>query len=175
MKDYDYSQEGAYFVTICTHNHEYIFGEIEDGEIQYSEFGQIAAECWRWLGTQYEYVELDEWVLMPNHLHGIIIMRRGEVTSPDPKRDAGASDNPKQGAETAPLRIYTLGQIIAYFKYQTTISFNKITRTPGNRVWQRNYYEHVVRGEEDLNQIRQYILENPIKWDMDEENPHRRK
>ena len=157
IKGYDYSKAGYYFVTICTHNHEYIFGEIEDGEIQYSEFGQIAAECWRWLGTQYEYVELDEWVLMPNHLHGIIILGRG-------------------GSRTArTVKYKALGSLIGAFKTTSTKIINELRHTPGVSIWQRNYYEHVVRGEEDLNQIRQYILENPIKWDMDEENPHRRK
>jgi len=78
-----------------------------------------------------------------------------------------------RGEVTSPLQKHTLGQIIAYFKYQTTRSVNHICHTPGTRIWQRNYYEHVIRNEHDLNDIRRYILDNPVKWDADEENSTR--
>ena len=171
LKDYDYSQEGAYFVTICTHNKMLLFENVA--------MRNIAKQYWLEIPAHFPNVQLDEWVLMPNHMHGILIItdkcratkyctnnvynfRRGEVTSPTPK-----------GAATAPLQKHTLGQIIAYFKYQTVKSINQTHKTPGNRIWQRNYYEHVIRNEADLNEIRQYILDNPVKWDMDENNPTR--
>jgi putative transposase len=134
-----------------------------NGEVQLNKFGSIVNDCWNDIPNHFTNVEIDAFVVMPNHIHGIVSIvdtRRGEVTSPAPK-----------GAETAPLRKHTLGQVIAYFKYQTTKSINQIHKTPGNRVWQRNYYEHVTRNEVDLNDVRQYIINNPIQWDMDEENP----
>ena len=178
LKEHDYSQEGAYFVTICTQNKVAVLGEIVDGAMRLNRFGNVVNKCWREIPHHFPDVEIDTFVIMPNHFHGILVihncrgtacrttsinnMRRGEVTSPTPR-----------DAETAPLRKHTLGQIIAYFKYQTTKSINKIRLTPGNRVWQRNYYEHVIRNEDDLNEIRQYILDNPVKWDIDENNPTR--
>lgn len=144
-----------------------------------NRFGSIVSECCVEIPAHFTNVEMDTFVVMPNHIHGILVIhdctdttthfttsihngRRGEVTSPTQK-----------GAATAPLQKHTLGQVIAYFKYQTTKSINQIHKTPGTRLWQRNYYEHVIRNENDLNEIRQYVLDNPVKWDMDEENPNR--
>ncbi len=86
LRGYDYSQAGAYFVTICTRNHESIFGQIMEGEMILNEYGQVMTECWIWLAKQFAYLDLDEWVVMPNHLHGIIIItdarRGGSRTAP---------------------------------------------------------------------------------------------
>jgi len=146
LKDYDYSQEGAYFVTICTQKHKLLLGEIRNAEMVLNEYGKIVAECWQWLSKQYRHVELDEWVLMPNHMHGIVILCRG-------------------GSRTAPTENYKpLGRLIGAFKTTSTKRIN---------VLQRNYYEHAIRNEGDLNEIRQYVLDNPVQWDMDENNPTR--
>jgi putative transposase len=164
LKDYDYSLEGAYFVTICANGYKCLFGEIENGKMCLNRFGSIVNEFWVEIPAHFTNVVIDTFVAMPNHLHAIVTIvndRRGEVTAPTQK-----------GAETAPLRKHTLGQIIAYFKYQTTKSINKIRLTPGNRIWQRNYYEHVIRNENDLNEVRQYVIDNPVQWDMDENNPN---
>jgi putative transposase len=164
LKDYDYSLEGAYFVTTCANGYKCLFGEIENGKMCLNRFGSIVNEFWVEIPAHFTNVVIDTFVAMPNHLHAIVTIvndRRGEVTSPTQK-----------GAETAPLRKHTLGQIIAYFKYQTTKSINKIRLTPGNRIWQRNYYEHVIRNENDLNEVRQYVIDNPVQWDMDENNPN---
>ena len=101
----------------------------------------------------FKNVRLYEFVIMTNHIHGIIIIndRRGEVTSP--------------------LRNPTLGQIIAYYKYQSTKQVNKFRKTPGEKVWQRNYFEHIIRNEKSLYQIRRYIIDNPLHWEKDSENP----
>jgi REP-associated tyrosine transposase len=165
LQDYDYSQEGAYFMTICTHKKVAILSVIVNGATRLNRFGNVVNKCWLAIPYRFPNVEIDTFIVMPNHFHGILVIHdcsRGEVTSPIPK-----------GAETAPLRRYTLGQIIAYFKYQTTKFINQICHTPGNRIWQRNYYEHVIRNENDLNDIRQYILDNPVKWGMEENNPAR--
>jgi len=155
LKDYDYSQEGAYFVTICTQKHKPLLGEIRNAEMVLNEYGKIVAECWQWLSKQYRHVALDEWVVMPNHMHGIVIICRG-------------------GSRTAPTENYKpLGRLIGAFKTTSTKRINVLQSTSGNRVWQRNYYEHVIRNEDDLNEISQYILDNPVQWDMDENNPTR--
>ena len=171
LQEYDYSQESAYFVTICTHKKMSLF--------ENEHIGAIVDKCWLDIPVHFPNVQLDEWVIMPNHMHGILIItdkckdatyfttsisnvRRGEVTSPT-----------KKGAVSAPLQKHTLGQVIAYFKYQTTKSINQIRQTQGAQVWQRNYYEHVIRNENDLNEIRQYILDNHVKSDVDENNPDR--
>ena len=155
LKEYDYSQEGAYFVTICTQNHKPLLGEIRDAEKVLNEHGKIVADCWQWLAKQYPYVELDEWVVMPNHMHGIVVLCKG-------------------GSRTAPTGKYKpLGRLIGAFKTTSTKRINALRKTPGARLWQRNYYEHAIRNEPDLNEIRQYILDNPVKWDMDENNPDR--
>jgi len=165
LKDYDYSQEGAYFVTICTQGKACILGKVVNGEMRVNGYGNVVNKCWNEIPIHFSNVEIDESVVMPNHIHGIVTIVnncRGEVTSPTQK-----------GAATAPLQKHTLGQIIAYFKYQTVKSINQTHKTPGNRIWQRNYYEHVIRNEADLNEIRQYILDNPVQWDKDENNPTR--
>jgi len=164
LKDYDYSQPGAYFITICTHNRACILGEVVNGEMQLSQYGNIANENWEDIPGHFANVEIDGLVVMPNHIHGIIALtddRRGGETPPNGK-----------GTETVPLRRPTLGRIVAYFKYQTTKSINRIRHTPGDRVWQRSYYEHVIRNESDLAQTKEYLENNPLRWELDEENPN---
>ena len=159
---YDYSQAGIYFITICTRNHECIFGDIIDGEIILNDFGRIVDTYWQWLDQHFSYVELDKYIIMPNHLHSIIIFNNDYY---DVYR--------RGGSRTAPTTIKRkpLGRLIGAFKTVSTKHINRIHRTKGSIIWQRNYYEHVIRNENDLNQIRKYIIENPIRWEMDEENP----
>ncbi len=175
LKDYDYSQAGAYFVTICTKDRECLFGNIVDREMRLNEYGIVVQKFWNAILNHFQNIELDEFIIMPNHVHGIVAILnndcRGEVSSPSLKLN-----NPiLKGGETPPLQKRTLGQIVAYFKYQSakqiTISRNNI----GTPVWQRNYYEHIIRNENELNSIREYIRYNPLKWDEDEENPNNEK
>ncbi|HZX13311.1 MAG TPA: transposase [Thermodesulfobacteriota bacterium] len=158
LKGYDYTQVGAYFVTICTQHRECLFGEVVDGEMQVNEFGQSVADCWQWLGNQYPYIVIDEWVVMPNHLHGIIVIME---------------DQCRGGSRTAPTEIKRkpLGQLIGAFKTVSTKRINEMRSTPVAFVWQRNYYEHIVRDEETFNLIRQYVADNPLNWTLDRENP----
>jgi putative transposase len=158
-KGYDYSAAGAYFVTICTHKREPLFGEIQNGTMMVNDYGQTAADAWLWLEQQYPYVKLDAWVVMPNHFHGIIIIadcRGGSRTAP---------------TEESHWPIKPIGRLVGAFKTVSTKHINKIRRTPSAILWQRNYYEHVVRNDDDLNQVREYIINNPLKWDLDAENP----
>jgi len=157
LKGYDYTSEGAYFVTIVTQGRECLFGEIHDGE--------MIVRWWNELPNKFPDVVLGAFIVMPNHFHGIIFIinkRRGEVISPR---------NNIQGGETPPLRKPTLGQIVGYFKYQSTKEMNEVGNTGTiTKFWQRNYYEHIIRDEKELQQKTDYIFSNPSRWEEDEEN-----
>jgi len=166
--DYDYSQSGAYFVTICTRDRACVLGEISDGQLLLNELGEIVAETWRWLERHYDHVELDEWLVMPNHLHGIVLIRD------TPGRGASGSALIAGGSRTAPTaaRPKPLGRLIGSFKTASTQRINEIRKSPGMAFWQRNYYEHVIRSQKSLNAIREYIEANPFHWQEDPENPN---
>jgi REP element-mobilizing transposase RayT len=120
--------------------------------------GRIVDQTWRWLAARYAHVHLDQWVVMPNHLHGIIILT--------PCRG---------GSRTAPTttKRKPLGRLIGAFKTVSAKRINRTRGTPSTRLWQRNYYEHIIRNDDELDQIRQYIVDNPSRWALDHENPHR--
>ncbi len=175
LRQYDYAWPGAYFVTICVREKECVLGDIVEGEMLLSEWGQIVHEFWDAIPNHFPNVIVDSRVTMPNHGHAIINIgrvmlddtdRRGEATSPQ----IAAPSNAVMGAATPPLRS-TLGQIVAYYKYQTTKRINALRGTPGIPFWQRNYWEHVIRDDIDLNRIRQYIENNPLRWHDDQLNP----
>ena len=180
LEGFDYSSEGAYYVTIVVRGRDCLFGEIIDGKMHLNRYGEIVQKWWYEIANHFQNVELGAFVIMPNHVHGIIWItdeRRGEVLSP---RDNPNSDNldlheypfTNQGGETPPLRKPTLGQIVAYFKYQSTKEMNRIeTDKAITKFWQRNYYEHVIRDEKDLQNKTDYIESNPILWDEDDDNP----
>lgn len=200
LPEYDYSQEGAYYITICTQYRNCLFGKIRNGKIALSECGRIVDDWWQNIPERYSGVILDEYVIMPNHMHAIIVINddgicRGEVASPlggtvdwvmkpgDGVEIPGATISPVgesfdgitiPGEVTSPLRgtgKHTLGQILAFYKYQTTKSINAIYNSPGIKIWQRNYWEHVIRNEKSLHKIRGYIRDNPWHWAVDDENP----
>lgn len=174
LRQYDYSWPGAYFVTICVREKECVLGEIVNGEMQLSDWGRIVHTFWDAIPEHFPNVFIDGRVTMPNHMHAIINIdhdRRGAVAAPNiaaPNIAAPFAEN--AGEETSPLRP-TLGQIVAYYKYQTTKRINELRGTPGVPFWQRNYWEHVVRDDIDLNRIRQYIENNPLRWHEDQLNP----
>ena len=150
---YDYTQAGAYFVTLVCKE-----GALLLEDLLYKE---IVGKAWLWLEAQYAYVVLDQYVIMPNHLHGIIFIR-------DSGR-GGSRTAPTDGTKRKPL-----GRLIGAFKTVSTKRINEMRGTPGLPVWQRNYYEHVIRNEGELNRVRQYIVDNPARWEQDPENPRQR-
>jgi putative transposase len=159
LPGYDYTQTGAYFVTIVTHNREMLFGEVVDGEIRLNEFGEIVAQTWQWLEKQYPYVELGAWVVMPNHSHAILIIH---------------DDNGRGGSRTAPTantKRKPLGRLIGAFKTVSTKHINLLRQTEGQIVWQRNYHERIIRNDREMGNIWRYIQSNPILWADDNENP----
>ncbi len=172
LRGYDYSRAGIYFVTICAQNRRCIFGDILNGEIRLNDTGKIVAGEWVKSAKIRDEIELDEWVVMPNHLHGIVWIRNGDI---DPMYDYRRGDRRCEGdrpvAPTGP-RPRSLGALIAGFKSAVTKQINQIRQTPGGGLWQRNYWEHIIRNEDEFNRIREYIVNNPAQWDLDQENPH---
>ncbi|MEX2159581.1 MAG: transposase [Dehalococcoidia bacterium] len=152
MPEHDYSEPGAYFITIVVQGRACLFADLR--------FERCAEEAWTWLATRYANVELDEFVIMPNHLHGVISLT-----------DAGAGGSraaPTEGKGRKPI-----GGLIGAFKTRATKSMNVLRGTPSSIVWQRNYYERLIRTEKELQDVRGYILSNPAQWPDDPENPNR--
>ena len=158
LEDYNYAHSGAYFITIVAQNRQCIFGEVVNGKIELNQFGHILAEEWEKSETIRQEIELDAFVVMPNHIHGIVIMNS----------DVGATG--RSPVRSGPTK-RSVGALIAGFKSVITKRINQLRSTPGMPIWQRNYYEHVIRNEASLNRIRQYILNNPARWAFDPENP----
>ena len=158
LKEYDYASEGAYYVTIVTQGRECMFGEIVDSEMYLSHNGEIVQKWWDEILVHFPNVETGAFVIMPNHIHGIIFITN--------------SISHEVGGEAPPLRKPTFGQIIGYLKYQSTKEMNAVNNTGTiTKFWQRNYHEHIIRNEKELKQKTNYILENPSRWDDDQANP----
>lgn len=156
LRDYDYGRTGSYFVTIVSAGREPLFGQIRGGDLVPSGAGLEVIVTWQALCERFPTVALDSFVLMPNHVHYVVAIAAGAETAP--LRDR-AVDRP------------TLGQIVAFLKYESTKRINARAGTVGARVWQRNYYEDVVRDEAELALARQYVATNPLRWEQDRENP----
>jgi REP element-mobilizing transposase RayT len=171
LPGYDYTQPGAYFITIVTHQRMPSFGEIVDGEMRLNEYGQIVHAEWFQTAAVRPYVMLhcDEFVVMPNHVHGIIWIV-------DTDADGNDDDvNPRAVGGVTPTNVIpgSLGAIVRSFKSITAKRINALRDTPGAPVWQRNYYEHIIRDDHALARIRDYIQSNPQRWADDQENPFR--
>ena len=186
LKEYDYSFPGWYYVTICAHGKNNLFGKIKNGNVTLNNIGKIVEEEWTKTKEIRKNVDLDYYIIMPNHLHGIIILNgRGELNSPKGNGERSSQIKENVGAtrwvardkeEKAIQRIAptketlipnSLGSIIGQFKSTVTKRLRKLSGDPKLIVWQRNYYEHIIRNELDLYNIRQYILNNPLKWELD--------
>jgi len=179
LPGYDYTSTGAYFVTICVHGWECLLGEVVDAVMRPSEFGQVVSRYWMRIPVHVAHVELDEWVVMPNHIHGIIMITgRGEA-SPEGVSSAdrltpgeGRLREQDVGRDASPLlRSGSLGAIVGNFKSVTTRRVNRMRGTPGVPFWQRNYWEHIIRNDQSLHRIRAYIRDNPARWDADRLHP----
>ena len=170
LQGYDYTRQGAYFVTICTRNRACLLGDIVEGKMHLSEAGRLAQVAWEGLPHHYPHVQIDVWVIMPNHMHGIVILTEAQATDDDmrvgadPKTDVGA------GFKPAPTR-HGLSEIVRAFKTFSARRINALHNTVGTPFWQRNYYEHIIRNQSALDRIRQYIADNPARWSEDLENP----
>jgi REP element-mobilizing transposase RayT len=194
LRGYDYSQAGAYFVTICTDQREPLFGEVVDGNMALNPFGGIVDATWNDLPNHFSHVELDAFVIMPNHVHGIIVLTApvGAGLRPAPTRSGVGPAPTRSGVGPAPTRSDVgpaptrsdvrpaatgdgkrppLSEIVRAFKSFSARRINELRGTLTVSVWQRSYYEHIIRNEQELNKIRQYIDDNPVRWALDRENP----
>ena len=185
LKGYDYSQAGAYFVTICVQGRACLFGEIMRGEMHPSAAGRMVEQWWLELGRRYPAVQTDEYCVMPNLFHGIILITAADgadATGAALRGHSGgqppASGQPRRVAPTngAVITAPTLGAVIDWFKTMTTNEYIRGVKTLDwppfeRRVWQRNYYEHIIRSEAELNRIQAYIASNALRWALDMENP----
>ena len=226
LPDHDYTQSGAYFITIVTQGRDCLFGEVADDQVRLNRLGQVASREWERLARRFANATVDAFVIMPNHVHGIIILndtsRRGaadqtsdhghstpcHTAGDDPHWSGcapthnpatadcrGAASQPSDNGHSTPC--YTpdddphwagcaptadyavrgrmapgsIPAIVRAFKSAVTLRINLVRATPGAAVWQRNYYEHIIRNDAQLERARQYILNNPLQWALDQENP----
>ncbi|WP_019498091.1 transposase [Pseudanabaena sp. PCC 6802] len=177
LKGYDYSAAGSYFITICTHQRECLFGEISNGEMHLNQYGQIIAEEWQRSSVIRQEIELDLWAIMPNHFHGIVIITdnvgaNGRLPLLPPPMQSDPSSLPDRTFARSSMQPKSLSSLIAGFKSATTKHINIARNSPSSPVWQRNYYEHIIRDETSCQKIRQYIQTNPIAWEIDRLHPN---
>lgn len=178
LPGYDYRSPGAYFVTICVQGGECLLGEIADGEMQLSEWGRVARHYWMRIPNHFAHVRLDAWVVMPNHLHSILVIAGRVKASPATasSRDnlistATDSSDKEAATDASPLQPGSLGAIVGNYKSVSTRRINRMRGMPGTRFWQRNYWEHIIRDERSLNRIREYIQNNRARWAEDQLHP----
>ncbi len=187
LKGFDYCSAGAYFVTICTYNKQCVFGDVVDGKMVLNTLGKAVDWHWRAITNHFKNTELNEFVVMPNHVHGIIHIINDEsvafVGEKHSRHDAVINMNVLRG-NASPLRPpdftkqkpigtkpQSLSAIIQNFKSITSRKINRMKSLPNAKLWQRNFYEQIIRHEGDLNRISVYISNNPAKWEEDKENP----
>ena len=165
LPGYNYSQPGAYFITLCAEQRQCIFGDIVDGQMILNQYGAIIADTYRWLCQHYPYFYTDEWVVMPNHFHAIMVITN------EPCR-GGSRTAPTINHRNPTTKRKPLGRLIGAFKTVSTKKINILRNAPGTKLWQRNYYEHIIRNSDAMDKIRQYISNNPLSWQIDQLHPH---
>lgn len=199
LKGYDYAQAGAYFITIVAQDRACLFGDVVDGEMRLNAAGQAVWYGWDAMPNRFPTVELDAFVVMPNHVHGIIVITNdvgaGHVGAGHvgaglvPAQPADADDRATTRATTrvAPTDSDggdsdrpTIGDVVGAFKSWTTVLYTRGVKQSAwpafrGRLWQRNYYEHIIRDDAALRRIRDYIITNPARWALDEESPTKRR
>jgi REP element-mobilizing transposase RayT len=161
LKGWDYSSNGYYFVTICTKNRECFFGDVVDGKMQLNEIGKIADKELKKTEQIRKNVKLDEYRVMPNHVHGVIVIENEKIESVETTRRVVSTT----------LKPNSLGSIIGQFKSIVTKCVYEIGHHQFG--WQERFHDHIIRDEESLNRIREYIRTNPLRWHLDKENPNR--
>ncbi|MGB7291429.1 MAG: transposase [Thermodesulfobacteriota bacterium] len=177
LKDYDYATAGAYFVTICTQHRECLFGEIVAGVMRLNDAGNMIQGVLSNLFIQYTGIEIDEFIVMPNHIHVIIFLNTDVGAGPSAcPQNLGSNIQMLKGQPRGVAPTMSLPDLVHRFKSLTTSRYihgvkQKVWRPFPGKLWQRNYYEHIIRNEYDLNEIREYIVNNPLKWELDKENP----
>ena len=164
LKEYNYAQPGAYFVTIVSHLRKNIFGEIINGEMKLNQAGKIVDQTWRNIPGHFPNATCEIFIVMPNHIHGIIEIKNDQIVG---ARHA----SPLQSMGVNGVKPGSVGAIIGSFKSAVTKQLHQNKIITQEKIWQRNYYEHIIRDEDDYQKIADYISTNPFNWDKDHENP----
>lgn len=174
LKGYDYAMAGAYFVTICTQARSCLFGDVAAGAMCLNEAGHMVATSWEGIAARFS-VEVDQFVVMPNHLHGILVLPDADATTNGATTRVAPTIGGTVGAPLvgAPVAGARLGNVVGTFKSLTTNGYTKGWREFRGRLWQRNYYEHIIRDETSLDRIRRYVDDNPAHWEFDDDNPRK--
>jgi putative transposase len=172
LREWDYSRPGAYFITLCCNKGlHHLFGQVTNGRMVLNEFGNIAEKWIKAIPERYEHVTIESYVVMPNHVHLIVIVHDVRVPVgaihelPLQKNDTNNESVRNQ------RRIMIVPKIVGFYRMNVAKQINQSRGVSERSVWQRNYYEHIIRDEKSLYQIRQYVRNNPAHWDIDEENP----
>jgi REP element-mobilizing transposase RayT len=165
LPEYSYRTAGAYFITLCSFGKKNIFGDIIEDQVQLSSEGQQVEACWKTIPEHFPHSSLDIYVVMPNHFHGIIWLNEDP---PLPQHDKSI----QQERFAKPVS-GSVSTIIRSFKAAATRNINQLRKTSGEKLWQRGFYERVIRNEDELRNIKEYILNNPLQWALDSENPDR--
>ncbi|MCS6795586.1 MAG: transposase [Raineya sp.] len=190
LKGYDYSLSGAYFVTICTYQRECLLGQILNKQVHLSEYGKIVEYTWYDLPNHNAYIELDAFVIMPDHVHGIIVIRddimgvgvgseptptpneptptiimpEPTVTPNEPTPTIITPTEPTPNTNPSKNKKHPLSEIVRQFKTFSARRINELRQTKGVPVWQRNYYERIIRDEKEFLAVQRYIYNNPLNW-----------
>ena len=173
LDGFDYSQIGSYFVTIVTHGRECLFGDVADGKMVWNDVGKIVEQCWKEIPDHFPYASLDEFIVMPDHVHGIIVLGidRDDVGF---RRDTACrvSTTKTTTHQTQTVRFgrptkQSIPTIVRSFKSAATRTINQYRNSPGQSVWQSRFYDHIVRNDDEFSRIREYVLYNPQNWKKD--------
>lgn len=168
LPHHDYTGSGAYFVTLCAHGRNCIFGRISRGEVVFNDIGRIVDREWQRSAEIRREIVLDAYVVMPNHLHGIVIFPEERADCRPALRNPALRGLPRSSREHESRSLSTF---IAQFKAVTTTAIRRLAQQPDLRVWQTRFFDRVLRNETELNRTREYIFNNPAQWESDEENP----
>jgi REP element-mobilizing transposase RayT len=190
LRGYDYANDGCYFVTICTYQRECLLGEVVTGKMVPSPAGEAVRSVWAGLPERFPHVVLDEFVVMPNHFHAILFLTEPPVVGAPLVGALADKRNDHVGAPLVGARVFgtartnragtrpapTLGDVVGAFKSLTTVEYSRGVDRHGwppfsGRMWQRNYYERIIRDDDELARARQYIEDNPLQWALDADNP----
>jgi len=174
LRGYDYTNAGMYFITLCVQERLFLFGNIINYQMQLNSAGQMLLRTWEGIGETYPGVATDRFVIMPNHMHGIIVLLAGQL-GPGP---VPSEQRCKVLAADPPVEQTPLYDVIKRFKTYTATLYREGVRGEGwqpyaGKLWQRGYYEHIIRDAKSLGEIRYYIINNPRRWQFDRENPKR--
>ncbi len=179
LPGHDYTSSGGYLITVCTHDRVCLFGVVSDGIVRLNAAGEIARACWMAIPDHFSNVTLDASVVMPNHVHGIVIIKQVGATHASPFRvsrttarhvpTGAAHASRARHASPLPAGVEpgSIGAIVGSYKSAVTKQINEMRRTPGGRVWQRNFHDRVIQDAGVLAEIRQYIQDNPANWSHD--------